>query len=208
MLIHAYKRNEPISVLLGTIDYKFKPHPDNAAAHVADVADEAHAAILLAIREAYIEYGQEPPIAYVPPAPQSAEQRDRSALEDELGFSLADGKPLGDGSSLSVSTADGFTDEAAAFAKAEAERKAQEEADEAEAEAQRKADLAAAAEAEAAAKKYVLTSADTSIDLKTMDDAALRAFAKEQGIKGINGRSTGDKIRDAIVAALVPAAGA
>mgnify|MGYP000878558183 FL=1 len=38
--------------------YNFKPSPDDEDLHIADVADKAHQAILLAIREAYVPLDQ------------------------------------------------------------------------------------------------------------------------------------------------------
>ena len=50
---------------------------------------------------------------------------------------------------------------------------------------------------------FILTDKDTgaTLDLSTLDDAALKAFVKENGIKGVHHKVTGDKLRAAIVAA-------
>lgn len=48
---------------------------------------------------------------------------------------------------------------------------------------------------------FVLTNGDQSLDLATLDDEALRAFAKDNGVS-VHPRAKGDTIRKAIVAAI------
>lgn len=211
MLIHAHARTHAITVELFGESYLFAPHPENKKAFVAEVADEKAIARLLSITEGYVEYGKAP----VKAAPVAIAQVDNDGLteaERELGFKLND-----------TSDPDGRTPEAIAFERAERERLEQEEADELEAQAERdralaeaaerekkeaaEREAAAAAEAERKASFTVKADDGTTVDLTALDDDALRAWAKANGITGINGKAKGDTIRKAIVGA-IQAAGA
>jgi hypothetical protein len=216
MLIHAHARKHAIEVELFGVLYVFTAHPENPKAFVAEVTDDKAIARLLSIDDAYVEYGAEVarplPTSHVPIGPADG----LTAIERELGFKLEE-------------PSDGLNPEAKAFADAEAARLKAEQDEEAEAiaernrvlaeaaerekqeAAEREANAKAAAEAEAkskaaeaeAAAKFVLKADDgTTVDLKTMDDPALRAFAKDAGVAGLNSRWTGDKLREHIVATL------
>ena len=217
MLIHAYTRKHAIPVELFGTEYLFAAHPDNPKAFVAEVTDDKAIDRLLSITEAYVEYGQ-PPARAIATSHQPLQPQDNlSAVERELGFKL--NPPT-----------DELTPEARAFADAERARLAQEEEDEAEAVAERnraaaeaaeheaqqkkaqaeaearaeaEAKAKAEAEAAAAAARFVLKADDgTVVDLKPMDDAALRQFAKDAGVTGLNSKWKGDTLREKILDAL------
>jgi hypothetical protein len=208
MLIHAHARKHPITVDLFGAEYLFAVHPENPKAFVCEVEDGKAIERLLAISEAYCEYGDKParelPTRHVPLQPQDG----LSATERELGFALKE-------------PSDGLSAEARAFADAEAARLKAEQEEEEDAQRERDEAIAAAARKEAAeaeeraknaaasgeaaalaAARFVLKDGETVVDLKTMDDAQLRGWAKANGVKGLNSKWAGDVLREKIVAAV------
>lgn len=61
--------------------------------------------------------------------------------------------------------------------------------------------LAAKSDASGGKPGFVLTNGDASVDLGAMSDAELKQFAKDQNLQ-VDGRLKGDKLREAIHAAI------
>lgn len=227
MLIHAYRRTEPTTVNLFDVDYLFAAHPENKKAFVCEVTPSEAIDRLLSISEGFVEFGKAPPKVQAEATPVMP--KSLSDAERELGFRLADGAPLDDDVDLDVEDTRSPEQKAFAEAEAlriaqeeEDERQAVAERDQAIADAKAKEDADAAealrqselTAARAAGKQdvppvagnpaFVLTAGKgakaVSVDLNAMDDAALRVWAKEQGLTRLPSKAEGDELRAAIVA--------
>lgn len=219
MLISAYRRRDPITVNLMGADWAFKA---NAAGDiVCNVTDKKAAEHMLkAIPEAYLAYeGQEAPASAPAAAPAGdapAKPEDASAIARRAQVLVGSSKltepvvQLGD---QTVNVADLLDAAFKRSGKTKSQWNAQDQGDiddavEAEANAilltqREKTDAANLA---GAGSKWVIKNGETSLDLASLDDKALRVFAKSVGVPVNNGLK-GDKIRTVIVNAINAAAG-
>ncbi|MNQ53725.1 hypothetical protein D3C85_677730 [compost metagenome] len=220
MLISAYRRREPITVSLMGADWAFKP---NAAGDiVCNVTDKAAAAHLVkAIPEAYQPYEGEEPAASAPAAAAPAGEappkpEDASAIARRAQVLVGSSKltepvvQLGD---QTVNVADLLDAAFKRSGKTKSQWNAQDQGDiddavEAEANAilLKQREDTDATNAAGAGTKWVIKNGETSLDLASLDDKALRLFAKSLGVTVNNGLK-GDKIRTVIVNAINAAAG-
>lgn len=229
MLIHAYRRSENTPVNLFDVDYLFAAHPENKKAFVCEVTQSEAIDRLLSITEAYVEYGKEPPkpkAQATPVMPLSASDAERelgfrladgaplneAANDDDVEDTRSpEQKAFAESEALRIAQEE--QDEADAIAERDAaiaaDAKAKEDAAAAEALRQSELDAARAAgtqEVKPAAGNpaFVLTAGKgakaVTTDLNAMDDAALRAWSKEQGLTRLPSKATGDDLRAAIVA--------
>jgi hypothetical protein len=221
MLISAYRRRDPITVNLMGADWAFKA---NAAGDiVCNVTDKAAAAHLVrAIPEAYQPYEGEPPAAGAPAAPAAAtgeviKPEDAAAIARRAQVLVGSSKLTDETVTLgsaSVKVADLVDAAFKRSGKTKSQWNAQDQADiddaiesEANALLLKQREQMDTDNAAGAATKWVIKNGDgTELDLATLDDKALRVFAKSIGVPVNNGLK-GDKIRTVILNAINAAAG-